>query len=83
MSAAWGLRRFGPDGYEEELALERAAIAEHEERAAWLWRGRQYAEARREQAEAEASRAHVRELEQHAGKDEALSGPETDREETP
>jgi len=60
MSATW---RQGPSGLAEELGLERAAVAEHERRACRLWRGRRYAAAKAEQAEAEAAREHVAKLE--------------------
>jgi hypothetical protein len=52
-----------PSGLAEELALESAAALDHEERAADLWRARQYAAARRELAAHEAAVARCRVLE--------------------
>jgi hypothetical protein len=52
-----------PRGYHEELALERAAAREHEQRAAQLWRARRYDAARAEQAAAQEAEAYARELE--------------------
>jgi len=53
-----------PSGLAEELALERAAIAEHERRAAELWSARRYEAARDHMARAAEARAQVRKLEQ-------------------
>jgi hypothetical protein len=48
----------------EELALERIALVEHEQRATSLWRARRYEAARAEQRAADEARAYVDELEQ-------------------
>jgi hypothetical protein len=53
-----------PSGLAEELALERLAVAEHEQRAAELWRARRYGPALAELAAAASCRAHVRTLEE-------------------
>jgi hypothetical protein len=55
-----------PLGLTEELGLEQAAVLEHEQRAAALWRSRFYAPALEQLAAADAARARVRELEAEA-----------------
>lgn len=52
-----------PDGLREELALERAAMQEHERRAAVLWQERQYAAALNERAQVADAGARIMMLE--------------------
>jgi len=53
----------GPDGLAEELALERAAAAEHERRLRAAWQERRPTEALLELYELEAAERRIRELE--------------------
>lgn len=52
-----------PNGLNEELALERAAIAEHEQQADRYWQSQSYAHAQAEQRAAREARKRVRKLE--------------------
>lgn len=51
-----------PLGLAEEVALERAAIAEHEREAARLWQLRFYGASLEQRAKAEEARERLREL---------------------
>jgi hypothetical protein len=52
-----------PLGFQEELALERLAITEHEQEADDLWRQGRYDRAWQERCAASAARQRVKELE--------------------
>jgi hypothetical protein len=58
-----GASSHAPFGFQEELELERLAVAEHEERARRLWNAREYGQALLELWRAADSRRHVEELE--------------------
>jgi len=52
-----------PDGYAEELALERLALRELEAEATRAWEAGAYGHARQSAAEAREARRHIEELE--------------------